>query len=205
MVKESINNSLYDKLPSLVLGFHGCSNTTYQQILYEHNHLKKSENSYDWLGNGIYFWENGYERALEWAEIRYGEDAKVIGAAIDLGYCLNLTDIRSTKILNLAYKYLEARCKAVGEPVPQNEKGRSETDILLRNLDCAVIQQLHDYNSESGRKSYDSVRGVFIEGKPAFPGAAISEKTHIQICVINPNCIKGYFAPIEPMDEYRIP
>lgn len=48
--------------------------------------------------------------------------------------------------------------------------------------------------SISGR-AYDSVRGVFWEGKPLYPNAGFAEKNHIQICVCNPNCIKGYFLP----------
>lgn len=57
MVNISINNSVYDTLPNLILGFHGCNEEVYHKVIYEHTHLKKSMNAYDWLGNGIYFWE----------------------------------------------------------------------------------------------------------------------------------------------------
>ncbi|TSA32147.1 MAG: hypothetical protein D4R64_16610 [Porphyromonadaceae bacterium] len=40
-----------------------------------------------------------------------------------------------------------------------------------------------------------SVRGVFFEGKELYPNSGFREKNHIQICVRNPNCIKGYFLP----------
>jgi len=30
--------------------------------------LKASENGHDWLGVGAYFWENNYERALDFAK-----------------------------------------------------------------------------------------------------------------------------------------
>jgi len=36
-------------------------------------------------------------------------------------------------------------------------------------------------------------RGVFVEGEPLYPGAAIQKFNHIQVCVRNPDCIKGYF------------
>ena len=96
-------------------------------------------------------------------------------------------------------------CKLRNEPIPQNKKGRSEVDFLLRNLDCAVIEQLHDLIKLQGREEYDSVRGVFVEGNPIFPGSAIAERTHIQICVVNPNCIKGYFYPLSQDTGYKIP
>jgi hypothetical protein len=54
----------------------------------------------------------------------------------------------------------------LGTSLPENKKGRgSESqDLLLRFLDCAVIQAVHEFNREMGNKPYDSVRGVFFEG-----------------------------------------
>ena len=64
--------------------------------------MKPSENTYDWLGHGIYFWEHNYQRALEWAQQSPKvEHPAVIGAVIDLGYCLNLTDSASTDYLKI--------------------------------------------------------------------------------------------------------
>ena len=59
---------MYEKLPNLVLGFHGCDISTYKKVLINHENLKASDNQYDWLGNGIYFWENSYQRACDWAK-----------------------------------------------------------------------------------------------------------------------------------------
>ncbi len=44
-------------------------------------------------------------------------------------------------------------------------------------------------------KIFDSMRGIFTEGAPIYEGAEIFEKTHIQICIRNSNCIKGFFLP----------
>jgi hypothetical protein len=41
---------------------------------------------------------------------------------------------------------------------------------------------------------------VFTEGGPAFPGAGIQEKNHIQICIRNSNSIKGFFLPRKERD-----
>ena len=62
--------------------------------------------------------------------------------------------------------------------MPENKKGISETDLLLRNLDCAVIEQVHNICRKKSKDSlYDSVRGVFLEGGEVYPGAGISDKT----------------------------
>jgi hypothetical protein len=56
--------------------------------------------------------------------------------------------------------------------------------------------------SEMSQPAFDSVRAAFIEGDKIYPGAGFNEKTHIQICIINPNCIKGFF---KPRIEHLIP
>lgn len=50
---------------------------------------------------------------------------------------------------------------------------------MLRELDCAVIQHIHEYNAELNKKGYDSVRGIFIEGKPVYLESGIMEKSHV--------------------------
>lgn len=70
-------------------------------------------------------------------------------------------------------------------------------DLLIRNLDCDVLEYLHTAMEREKSPAYDSVRGVFVEGKPIFEGAGIYDKTHAQICIRNPNCILGYFVPRE--------
>ena len=181
----NIINEMYSKLPNLVLGFHGCHKDVFEAVVKNGQHLKRSENEYDWLGNGIYFWENSYERAYDWAKVRYHENASVVGAVIDLGYCLNLTDYNSLEVLHNGYNMLAASCENTG--------------------DCSVIEMIHNYNEKMGFESYDSIRGIFTEGKEAYPGSGFVEKTHVQLCIVNPNCIKGYFAPMPYNSEYRIP
>ena len=53
----------------------------------------------------------------------------------------------------------------------------------------------------SSLKKFDSARGVFTEGGPAFKGAGIQIKSHIQICIRNPNTIKGFFLPRKEVAE----
>ena len=52
--------------------------------------------------------------------------------------------------------------------------------------------------------SFDSVRCAFWEGEELYPGAGFKEKNHIQICVRNHNCIKGYFRPLALVEEYPV-
>lgn len=206
---------MYSNLPNLIIGFHGCDLGTYKNVLYKHERLNASHNSYDWLGNGIYFWENSLDRAGEWAKSycdRYNsrhpdEEPKkpaVIGVVLSLGHCLDLTDYGSSTILKNGYEILKYELSLLGKPLPVNRNIAGNKDLLLRELDCAVIERIHQYNREQGERPYDSVRGVFIEGNPVYEDSGIMEKTHTQLCIINPNCIKGYFKPLTPDNQWNI-
>ncbi len=206
---------MYSILPNLVLGFHGCDEEIYQRVLYNHESLLPSSNTYDWLGNGIYFWEDSLARAQQWAVSscdRYnkkhpnevGKKPAVIGAVISLGNCLNLADYKSCDILKMGYEILKYELEINGKVLPVNKDIKGNTDLLYRDLDCAVIQRIHQYNKEQGKRSFDSVRGIFLEGNPVYEHSGIMEKTHVQICIINPNCIKGYFKPLIPDTNWEV-
>lgn len=197
---------MYQKLPNLVIGFHGCDKSVFDQVISGGDTLKKSQNEYDWLGHGVYFWEQNYQRAYDWAQMSPKiETPAVVGAVLDLGYCLNLTDSAGSEKLRKGYEILKLRCEQAGVSMPKNLPSKKISDILKRNLDCAVIQQIHDFNTETKQPAYDSVRGIFLEGDEAYPGACFREKTHIQLCIIDPNCIKGYFDPRTRDEGYPMP
>lgn len=114
-------------------------------------------------------------------------------------------DSEYIEMLALQYEVLKLEMSIANLSLPQNKNVGSDTDLLLRNLDCAVIESLHAQRDEEGEKAFDSVRGLFTEGKEIYPGSGLKGKTHVQICVRNPNCIKGYFAPKLPDLSWTIP
>lgn len=63
---------------------------------------------------------------------------------------------------------------------------------LLR-LDCSVIERLHAIREANGDQPIDTVSGIFLEGRSLYENSGFYEKTHIQLCVSNPACIKGVF------------
>lgn len=189
---------MYSTLPNFVFGFHGCDKSVYDEVISRGGILNPSENDYDWLGHGVYFWEGNLQRAYEFAEEQKGRnkirDVAVIGAVLDLGYCLNLMNSESLEIVKKGYETLADFNNLLGAEMPINKGG---PDLLLRQLDCSVIQMVHQYNTAENIRQYDSIRGLFTEGDPLYPNAGFKEKNHIQLCIRNPNCIKGYFSPRE--------
>jgi hypothetical protein len=187
------------------------------QLLADPSKIPMSTESYEWLGHGFYFWENNYDRAYEWAldkqhrgKIKY---PTVIGAVLDLMYCCDLLDKHFIDTVAAYFRSLQQDYALIGREVPANKDLDSDPhqDKLLRFRDCAAIQYMHnslkkDYQNEVKDKSYsmiklfESVRGVFPEGGAAFDGAGFKAKSHIQICIRNPNCIKGFFEPRKEID-----
>ena len=180
---------------SFILGYHGCDQATADKLL-SGDSFQKSNNDYDWLGPGIYFWEANPFRALSFAEeakrrkIAKISKLAVVGAVIEMGFCLDLATQAGIEQVQKAYDVLKQLSVAANIQLPRNETG---SDYLQRKLDCAVIRQLHEIRQQDKNKPIDSVRGIFLEGKRIYPGAGFRDKTHSQVCVCNPEQIKGVF------------
>ena len=101
-------------------------------------------------------------------------------------------DSKYLKLAKISFTTLKEVYDPVGKVLPSNKIPNGSSELLLRELDCAVIENVHLQNAG---QPFDSVRGVFIEGDPLYAGAGFNEKNHIQICIRNPNCIKGFFLP----------
>ena len=188
-MSSRFDSARFADYPLTVLAFHGTSEDVAEKVLSGREELKVSQNPWEWLGNGVYFWENAPERALRWAIERKKKNPTVVGAVIQIGHCLNLMDKSSNDPLTTAYEIASRTFEQYGIPLPQNS-GK------FHNLDAVVINMLHTCMKESGSQEYDTVRAAYIEGDPVYPGSEINTDTHIQICVRNPKkSIVAYFRP----------
>ena len=141
---------------------------------------------------------------MEWAKQqvkRNGSKIKrpsVIGAVVQLGNCFDLLDVRFTQELSLHAADLEQALQAEGRDLPRNEStGTGDFDWLRRHRDCFVLNATIPRMERTYRCTFQSVRGVFQEGEPAFQGAGIKLKSHTQIAVRDPRALIGYFRPEE--------
>lgn len=181
-----------------LIGYHGCDRKVAEAVLAGKKVLEPSQNDYDWLGPGIYFWVDSPERGIDWAREAVArkspriKDPYVIGAFIHPGLCLNLTDYGVTTELRAAYRTLSRTLAQTGTPPPKNTL-QQDGIYLKRALDCAAIKTVHELRKDSKQDPYETVYGVFEEGRPLYPGAGFKKKTHVQIAVIEQNCILGYF------------
>lgn len=208
---------MYDVKPNLIFGFHGCDVQVRDSLLKNPDIIKISKAPHDWLGHGMYFWENNIDRAMKWAIDKKERGAikspAVIGAILNLGNCCDFLDSYYIEMLKDSYRLMSISHKEDGISLPLNKDARNDKngDKLLRELDCAVIEFMHNEIIKDAEQElsthgfikdmpFDSTRSVFTEGAPAYEGAGIYDKNHIQICIRNMNCIKGFFIPRSKTD-----
>jgi hypothetical protein len=203
---------IYSADPGLIIGFHGCEESLCQAVITGKESLRISNNAWDWLGDGIYFWQNNYDRAWHYAnnppgKLKIDKPAE-LGAVFSLGNCLDLIDKKFLDIVRGAYdeyidsfpnqnKKLLVNSSPTGYPASQ--------DKIIRRLDCKVIKLVHEIAYRTGKPPFDSVRALFPEGSQLYPGAGFWEQTHIQVAIRNPNMIKGYFLPRTKMKWLGLP
>lgn len=183
----------------IVYGFHGCEASTKDKLLAGIDVFGLSQNRYDWLGSGIYFWGNDYLRAKQFAAIKF-KDWAVVGAKIKLGTCFDLSNTYARQLLREGYKDFVFKANQANVAIPVNKnpvgyKGNPH-DLLGRFLDRAVIE--HTYNILTRTfpdTRFDSIRAPFQEGIRLYPNSGFREFDHIQLCIRNPACIQSLFEP----------
>jgi len=154
----------------MVVGYHGTDERVVRKVLSGKQDLIPSNRDYDWLGNGIYFWEQGPRRALEFAYEMANlgrndiETPAVIGAYINLGESLDLLDTADTHLLSVFHRQFKTDFVGL-----KNEAKRKDGTKRLHRLDCAVINSLvtflklvEDRDIDTGRGCFGKV-GMFIE------------------------------------------
>lgn len=176
---------------AVVVGFHACQREFAESLTrgdISSAEWKPSENPYDWLGKGIYFWERNKRRALQWAAKQVKGKAAIIQAEIELGECLDLADTIYLSQLRGTFDNLQRIYGESGLLLPVNSKSG------LRKLDRLVIDKFVESMEcdEGGYKiKFDTVSAPFEEGNPVFPGSFIRDQSHVQIAVRDPAMIKA--------------
>ncbi len=166
--------------PLPVRSYHGTSRATAELIL--HEGFVPSTSTYDWLGTGIYFWQDAPRRAREWAQTHHPAAPAVVAATIDLVGCIDLLDIGWQDSIAGAYPQFVASMARHGMPLP------AQTELAHR-LDRAVLEFFIGVLGDQG-VIIRSVRAAFAEGEPLFPGSALTRRGHVQIAVRDPSTIR---------------
>jgi hypothetical protein len=164
--------------PIQVFGYHGTSREKANTILSEG--FRISDNDNDWLGEGVYFFQDAPYRAMQWASQQHPQDPAVIRAVIQLDNCIDLLDIKWIPPLKIVYNSFREGYQRFDLPLPQQNPTLSKA----HRLDCAFFNYTTELLRRQGQ-DMETIRAVFVEGESIFPSSAIFDLAHIQITVKN--------------------
>jgi len=164
-----------------------------------------SQNSYDWLGEGIYFFQEAPNFAVHWAseDRKEGtiEDLAIVAADIAIAGFIDLLDHEWGAVLRAAYETLDAQGDEEFRAVQAKQKpfvvGSDER--LGHWLDRYVIEA--SVTSLADRqKTVTGIRSAFWEGPELYPNSHVMDRQHIQVAVRDPSAIRNHWlAELRPV------
>jgi hypothetical protein len=190
--------------------YHGCDVTTRDNLVSGRlKHLDHSNNQYDWLGPGAYFFESDVERALLFAQASQQNPDKrytakpiatpaVLGAILQVQSWLDMTTQAGIKDFSSAYQVFAAGRSAEGKPIPTNSRASdTDADVIYRALDNAVFTWLHNARASQDPPlpPFQAVRAAFHQGEKVAPTSGFHANTHIQISLLDNDCVVAWFLP----------
>lgn len=217
-------------LGQVIVAYHGCDITTRDDLVTgKIKSLKPSENPYDWLGDGIYFYESDRDRAMQYAsysaehcELHLTAKAigtpAVVGAVLDVSRWLDITTQPGIQHFKAALKTLETGLAQKNAALPENRPAfDGDQENLHRALDRAIFQTVHSMREKSQQNAlaagntqdvmayapFQAVRGAFTQGAAISAHSAIHGQSHIQIALRDSSCVLGWF--LVPGDKLCTP
>ena len=196
---------------SIVLGYHGCDISVRDRLVRRDlPELHPSKNRYDWLGEGVYFFQDDPMRARLFAERASNELSQmfsrqpiaspaVVGAILCVSNWLDMTTQEGIDNWKAAYETLCTERKAAEDVMPENQPADDQDSlVLLRQLDSAVFNLLPKVRAGNvpPLPVIQAIRGAFYQGpKLAGTSTEFREHTHIQIALKDLSCARGWFVP----------
>lgn len=203
----------------IVLGFHGCDISTRDGFVRGEIEPLVSSNPYDWLGDGLYFFEGDWSRALKLATSSHEHPAllltrrpiatpAVVGAVLEVDRWLDLTTQAGIADFTQAAQAVVDGSVRKGTPPPHNKPAfDGDQDLLHRAFDKAACDMVHTFRRLLHQQAledqvteeilasapYQATRGAFEQGGLVSTGSSVCADTHIQIAVHDLTCIKGWF------------
>jgi len=176
-----------------VWGYHGTLQENVEGILSQGFQL--SRNPWEWLGDGVYFWQDAPNRAREWAEEwaargthQSVEKTAIIQAKLRLENCIDMLDVGWRDALEELSKDFLGRIRKTPE-FAKLKNHRIGTRRGRHELDAAFFNYAVGELANTGMR-VSSIRAAITEGEPILPDSPLCYKSHVQICILNTSLIE---------------
>ncbi|MFD2368521.1 hypothetical protein ACFSO0_00615 [Brevibacillus sp. GCM10020057] len=159
-------------MTSNYLGYHGTTRESADKILSEQR-FPFSVDDEEWLGDGVYFFENDRKQAEYWCtKVRKYKAWTVLESQIEASKVIDLLDTETREEFQKIAEKLKDRY-------------HKRKDQKPRKLINAVV-----LNAMYKIAPYDMVRAAFVIPRGHTVYRTNIEPIHIQLCVRNHSCIK---------------
>ena len=183
-----------------VYGFHGNTRSRIERTIRE-NFVREGQSG-DWLGAGLYFWQDAPNRAWDWAKNIARRDSLAKPTEEMEEYQVMVVRLQTNDHwIDLIEQsswttrfHRAANAMVVGGWLPNQPNAIDPGNLqrpMLHKRDYAIIELAINL-AFADHIAVDAVRCAFVEGTPVFENSAIFDKTHVQITVRNPDVIVEY-------------
>lgn len=189
-----------------VAGYHGT--TASAATIIQRDGFKLSENSWDWLGKGVYFFEAAPSMAWQWAvefaerQRKKGNDSTpaLLSAVLDIERCMDLLDDVWDEPMKAAADELEkdgVLAQQHGLRLRSAKLSRavivSDYEMPLKayrnnSADCQVVNAVWGKAKDAGFLA-SGIRAPFVLGKQLYSNSFFFDEGHVQISVVDRNII----------------
>lgn len=188
-IKFSMNSQRYRGI-----GYHGNKQNNIDKFI-DSRSFDKSISPDDWLGVGIYFFEDDLRQAVDWCtRARRYSNWSVIEALIETEKVIDLTN--STENYNKFIEVLKTIREKEDVLIKLKKWYEMEYDVKVKDdfLNPLIFDMMYEYDP------YDLVRHTFkVRGRRDEPTTNI-RPMQVQLCVKNEDCIIDY----EEVEEYGL-
>lgn len=154
---------------AIIKAYHAGGTDEIEKFLLGSLYIKQSYNDNNWLGNGLYFWENDSRRAENW-QIQKGKGS-ILECEIDTGDLLNLLED------NDEAAGFFANARSLSDRHRATHSNNKATQRFA--LDCKIFNVLKaDFQTR-----FAGVRMAFYLGESASENGNLYTDQHIQVCL----------------------
>lgn len=161
---------------SIIRAYHAGHTEAIEQFIHYGYGIRESPSRNNWLGAGIYFWDNDPRRAERW-QVQYGRGC-ILECEIETELLIDMLidDQRSQDFFALAQPYLEKL------------KLKNDRSQEYFGLDGEIINQVRPTLQARG---YCGIRMAFCLGQPLAAEGNLFPNQHIQVCLWDISTIRN--------------
>lgn len=187
----------------ILIAYHGCDATVRDQLVSGLTKPLPSSNPYDWLYDGMYFFEGDSARALKLARASSTRPQHkltrnpiatpaVVGAIIEIDRLFDLTTQSGIENFSLAAAVVVAGYKADGEDPPKNQPAfEGDTENLHRAFDREVCKMVHALRSHANTEAIalaariSSTLGLSVGEPSQLTGPQLKQLEEASLQIVN--------------------